>query len=248
MAEKNKKITDAKDSGSYLGVNYSGLNFTVTDPETNTLAPVWLTPTKSATAGDLGYYFQYLFAQDPQGYNFYANILRNKGYDPTPARIAEIAVGAIDYASDNYGKNYSVVDYFMALPDLTGGAGGGGATTTKVYQETTDISNRGDAEMILNNSYQQNLGRRASNKEIKAFYDALKELQKSNPSIYSGTSTAGGGVSSQVGTSSGGFNAQQFAEEWALSRPEYAETFAATNFMNVLESMVNRGPSLGGNA
>lgn len=222
-------------------------DFSVTDPEINSLAPVWLAQGVPATASDLQYYFTYLFAKDPVGYQTYAQILASKGYEPSPNFINEIAAAGIKYASDNYSKGYSVLDFFMAYPSKDGSTGGG-ATTTKVYQKTTDLSNRLDAEMYLNNAYERELGRRASNKEIKAFYDALNELQKANPNIYSGTSTAGGGVSSQVGTSSGGFNAQQFAQEWALSRPEYAETFAATDFMNVLESMINSGPSLGGNA
>lgn len=194
--------------------------------------------------------FMNMFIANPAQYKYYVGILQNKGYEGTPDQVWNIASAAIDYASGAgmYEQGVSVEDYFLAYPSADGSGIGGGPKTTSVYQKQVVLTNRGEAETYLNNSFERNLGRRASNKEIKAFYDALNDLEKANPSIYSGTSTSGAGVSSQSGTSKGGFNAQQFAEEFALSRPEYAENFAATNFMSVLESMIKGGPSLGGNA
>ena len=184
----------------------------------------------------------------PEEYKFYSNILKRKGYQYDFRGIAGMADYAIDYAARNRHLGATVTDFFKILPNLNEDGGDGAGGPSSWYREDVALANRGDAATILDNAYQQNLGRKASNEEIKAFYQALKELQQGNPNISQGTSNVSGDMQTTSATSKGGFNAQRFAEEWAMSRPEYAESFAATNIMSVVEAMINRGPSLGGNA
>lgn len=241
MADKKKNVDQER--WDALGAYY-----------TNNQVPggyVWMDGNTSLTLRQAESNIQYMFVNDPKQFKYFSSILKNKGYTGSINEVVGYAMQALPYVSSyqQYQNKFSIEDFFLALPSQDDGSGaGGGPTRVKYRTEVASLSNRGDAEVVLNNAYEQFLGRRATSKEVKAFYKALNELEKKNPSISEGVSVGNAGSSQQTGTSRGGFNAQEFAQDWAMSNPQYAETFAATTFMNVIESMINRGPSLGGNA
>ncbi len=198
--------------------------------------------TPPTTVGKALLDFQYMDVNDPKSWNMYKQILADRGYSTDYASVQAQAQRAAIWAANGYSQGKSIFDFFVALPPSGNAAGGPRSQTNRVVS----LSNRGDAAATLNNAYQQMLGRMATDKEVKAFQKALNDLEGKNPSVTSSTSVNDGSNASYSTKTTGGFNASQFAADWAMSRPEYAETFAATTFMDVVENLVNSGPSLEG--
>jgi hypothetical protein len=203
---------------------------------------LWAPNTTPTTVGQAGLDFQYMDVNDTSSWNMYKQLLADRGYPTDAASVIAQANRAIVWAAEGYDKGKSVFDFFLALPPA-GNPSGGPKKTTNIIQ---NISNTGDAKATLNTAYQQTLGRMASDKEVEAFQKALNALEAKNPSVTSGVTNSDGSSASYSGKSTGGFNAATFASDWAMSRPDYAETFAATSFMNVVENLINSGPSVQG--
>lgn len=105
-----------------------------------------------------------------------------------------------------------------------GGGGGGGGTTTVT---TTNITNPQAAKRLVNQAMSSYLGREATAQEIKQFAKALNAEERQNPTVQT-ISVDGSGQSQLV---EGGMDAAQFTQEYAESRPDYAEYRAATDLM-----------------
>lgn len=202
-------------------------------------------------------YFNNLYlstGQDKKDYYSISNMLINKGYmtDPTQyTMFQQLLDNAILVAAqpENVAKKLTPLDILERLPESTTNADG----TPRSFSTTSrsvNISSESDAKATLNNAYQQMLGRMATDKELAVFRKALNDLEGKNATVTStsGTSVSKGGnqSTSQTSKTTGGFNAQQFAQDWARARPEYAETFAATTFMGVIDEMIRGGASLEG--
>lgn len=138
----------------------------------------------------------------------------------------------IDYSSANYMINgvdtpyMDTLDSFLATtrerygPDLgTGGGGGGGAPTAVV-----NLTDPGTAKQLINQSLQNYLGRRATNRELRKFVDALNEAEMGAPRTQ--------GVSGGVAVTAGGFNPATFAEDYAMGMEGSGEFQAVTNYLN----------------
>jgi hypothetical protein len=200
--------------------------------------------TSPKTYSEISDYFTYLNVDNKRDWDMYTKILGDLGYANDYNGVVAMAQLAMNWASksENYQAGKSVFDYFATLPPA-GTAQGGPRTQSS---RTVNLSNKGDAASYINNSYQQFLGREASDKEMKAFQKALNDMQSANASVTTATTTTDGSTSSASYKTTGGFNAAQFADEWAKSRPDYAETFAATSFMSVVDNLINSGPTLEG--
>lgn len=247
MADKNKKTNTDVERWSAIGEWYTTTGY----------GNVWMPGTGLIPVADARNYYMNLYlatGKDKEDYYRIADLLIGKGYMTNRADIQGwqgwMNTVIDTAASDQYRlQKLTPLDVIELLPSSETGADGG----PKSYSSTTrstSISNRGDATVTLNNAYQQMLGRRATDKELAAFQKALNELEGKNPTVTTASSTtsaAGGSSSTSASTrSTGGFNAGQFAQEWARSRPEYAENFAATTFMGVIDNMIRGGASLEG--
>jgi hypothetical protein len=119
--------------------------------------------------------------------------------------------------------------------------GGSGAAYGPYRYESTDValSSESQALEILDQAYQQYLGRVATGEEAQAFKEALNMMEQMNPakSVIEGVS--GKRSDSRTQTTEGGFNPRAFAREYTMASPEYANTFAATTFMNALNSFLD---------
>jgi hypothetical protein len=235
------------DPWAALGLGTSSTDTTTTGGNETTIdingsaTIVWAPNTVPTTVGDAMLEFQYMDVNNPKDWAMYQNVLGTLGYSNDYASIQAQAQRAVIWAANNYDKGKSVFDFFTSLPPA--GTVGGPTATKNIIQ---NISNRGDAKATLNNAYQQTLGRMASDKEVEAFQKALNALESKNPSVTAGMTSSDGSSSTYTGKSTGGFNAATFAADWAMSRPDYAETFAATTFMDVVENLINSGPSVQG--
>lgn len=113
----------------------------------------------------------------------------------------------------------------------SGGYGGGGAYSGPVSSVT--LTNEFDARALADGALNNFLGRDATKKERENFYKRLNAKEAENPNVATPTGQTG-----DVRT--GGFNREQFAEDFAKSRDDYAETQAATTLMGWMqESLTN---------
>jgi len=119
------------------------------------------------------------------------------------------------------------------------GTGSDGGPFSDTSTQTTLSSESGSASM-LDEVFRAELGRTASEPEVRAFMKALNRMQSANPSttVMSGNNDGDGNTTRQS-TTTGGFDPTRFAQEWARSRPEYAEVQAATSFMSLLDRAID---------
>lgn len=124
---------------------------------------------------------------------------------------------------------------------VTYGGGGGGPYT----QRSTDVnlSSADEAGAYADAASEQQLGRIATNAERKDFQSALNRMEKQNPTK---TVVHGSGGSNDKRTSrtTGGFDIQSFARDWARGQKDYAETYAATTFMDILDKVISNPSSI----
>jgi hypothetical protein len=114
----------------------------------------------------------------------------------------------------------------------SGGGGGGGSTAfTNV---TVDLTNQFDARALVDGALNTYLGRDAKPKERAKFWQQLNAKQAENPNVDSGVA----GPNGTTRTGSGGFNKEIFAEDFAKSRDDYAETQASTTLLSRMEKLI----------
>lgn len=118
--------------------------------------------------------------------------------------------------------------------------------TSKSKTTTTTQYSPSNAGATINQTIENELGRTASAAEVAGYLKGVNEKAKLEPSIYENTSkttvTGSGatGVSNTVtnATQSTGFDPTIFAQNFARSLPDYAESFAAKNFLKIVDSLI----------
>lgn len=130
--------------------------------------------------------------------------------------------------------------FLKANGDIDGSAGSGSADGPFRNEQTNvSLSSDSTAAGLLDQVYQQELGRMASEPEIRAFQTALNKMQSANPSTTVQTGNTANRNTTSTSTTTTGFDPARFATEWARSRPEYAEVTAATTFMDLLDRAIS---------
>lgn len=158
----------------------------------------------------------------PVAWEYAVNRAKTMGVDPMEilAWVARDGLGA------RFGDNpFPQVEVSGSSSSSSGGGGGGGGGTMTVT--TTNITNPDAAKRLVNQAMSSYLGREATAQEIKQFVKALNTEERANPTIQ--TMSSSGTSQSQV--IEGGMDAAQFTQEYAQSRPDYAEYRAATDLM-----------------
>lgn len=108
-----------------------------------------------------------------------------------------------------------------------GGAGAGG------YSKVVDLTNPADAQVLVNNSLNQYLGRDATDEERDVFLKTLNQVERESPIITTPSSRTGG------------TNPQQVAKEFALSQDTAAEEAVNTTYMNWMAEALMKNPTEG---
>ena len=117
------------------------------------------------------------------------------------------------------------------LPGGGGGGGGGGAYYFR--NETVIQTNRDDARAAVDNALGQWLGRSATKEEVDKFWKSLNAYEKKNPYIAEGVSGKGGTKQTQKGRT----NTAVFAEDYAKSQDDYAETSIVTRAEDAIKQV-----------
>ena len=115
--------------------------------------------------------------------------------------------------------------------------------TTKSKQTTVTQYSPSGAGADVTKAFESELGRTATSKETAAYLKAVNEKAKKEPAVYSATTTTSpgkGGVdqSTTTATSTAGFDPTMFAQNFARSMPDYAESFAAKNVLKIIDGLI----------
>jgi hypothetical protein len=123
-------------------------------------------------------------------------------------------------------------------------------TSTSRTEVTTQYSPSNAAD-YLSKTFEQEIGRTATQAEIDAYIKGVNAAAKKEPSVsnYSTTTAPGtGGVletSVSKGTQTTGFDPSIYAQNFARSRPDFAESFATKNFLKIIESLLKDPNAIG---
>ena len=164
---------------------------------------------------------------------------RTAGYKISTDADAFSKWSTVNIQAANYGKvlgtpasAYDILNSSIATfpqkPD--GGVGGGGASG---FSSVVNLTNPDDAQVLVNNSLNQYLGRDATDDERDAFLETLNKVERKNPIV------------STPSARSGGTNTSQVAKEFALSRDTAAEDTANTTYMNWMAEALMETPNEG---
>lgn len=151
------------------------------------------------------------------------------------------------YNNANAGKKpITTLDYLRLIglgsgSTSGGSSGGGGGGTTTQTQKSVNISSAKDAKALINQSFQQSVGRDATNDEIKQFRSALNTEEKKNPSITKTTQTVSGSNVSTTNETTGGMDRGAYMLEQGQKASDYAEFQTETTYMDALMRAVSGG-------
>ena len=134
----------------------------------------------------------------------------------------------------------------MSPADYADKTGAKAPATSKSKTTTTTKYSASGAAADANKAVVSELGRTASSVETAAYLKAVNAKAALEPSVYENTSkttvTGSGatGVSNTVtnATQSTGFDPTIFAQNFARSLPDYAESFAAKNMLRLVEGLI----------
>jgi hypothetical protein len=116
----------------------------------------------------------------------------------------------------------------------SGGGGGGGGPYRR---EAIDFTNETSARALVDRTLGEYLGRAATEKEAAQFYKTLTKAQQANPVVEQGYSSGSGSATSTRG---GGVSPEQIAEQFAMSRNDYAEVQVETTAKSLIEQALRQ--------
>lgn len=178
-----------------------------------------------------------LYNRTPEQRKQIALSLRNAGYKvPANGVFSDSLVNAYSTAvasaqaqAMQLGQTFNN-DFFIAYlareTESAGMGGAGGATTNIV----ATISSPGDAKQLINAVFRDQLGREASEKEIKRYTSVLRKAQRKEPTVTTYTDTAGG----QMTQTTTGLNPQQFLMD-EISGTDEAKKQDVMNFYDTFK-------------
>lgn len=147
----------------------------------------------------------------------------------------------VDYTQNKYATvgpagAASPFEFIMAQPPKEKSGGGPFSQT----QTNVNLSSESEATQIADAAFQNQIGRMVTQPEADEFQQALNIMQRQNPTKSVTKGYSSGGSTTSTSTTSGGFDPAIFARDWARSQDDYAESFAASTFMRVLDQALSK--------
>jgi hypothetical protein len=102
--------------------------------------------------------------------------------------------------------------------------------TTKQTQINETEYSTSSAAADINQTFRKEIGREASQAEILGYQKGVNQRAAKEPSRSVGTTTTAPGSSITKMKTTTGFDPTMFAQNYARSMPDYAESFAARTF------------------
>ena len=187
-------------------------------------------------------------------YNSFKNNVARLGLPTDKKSLQAIWNDAVDWTQTTGTNNGDPFNYLESLDpgnyvDKTAGPKYG--TTAVKDIRTTEYSGSTAAQQI-SDEFERKLGRRASQAEIDAYTAGVNKMAKKEPSIYEGTTTTAApkgkntlGSTVSTGKQTTGFDPTMFARNFAMSQPDYAESFASHTFLGLVEKLLKDPNAIG---
>lgn len=208
---------------------------------------------RGASPDEAKSWFKFLKTNNPALYNELARNLTKLGI---PEKKWQSAWNdAVDW-TQSLGSNASSDprDYFsqMSPSDYASPAAASKYGTNVSNTKTTTQYSASGAGADINKTMKSELGREASAAETAAYLKSVNAKAKLEPSSYNTTSTNKAGTATPVGgsgagaaditnttaTQTTGFDPTLFAQNFARSMPDYAESFAAKDFLKIIDGLI----------
>lgn len=166
-----------------------------------------------------------------------AKAFKQLGVKTTSQMLTALRNG-IDYTQNPYANTDDPWTWINAQEIKGSGSGSGGPYTQ--VQTSTRLSSPSAARTAANQAFESEIGRMATKEESAQFQQALNIAEQNAPT----TSVTHGVTSGRNTTAStqttGGFDAAAFGRDWARSQSDFAESYAAGNFMSLLDKVVSQ--------
>jgi len=195
-------------------------------------------------------WFKFLKNNNKQRYNEFIAAITARGVPKSAAQ--KVWNDAVDWTQVVGPTSSNPEDYLdvMDPSDYQGATKKYG--TTKVRDERVTQYSPSSGAQVVSDTMEQELGRTASANEIAAGTAAMNAAATKEPSIFEGTTTTapGGkgfelGSTSTKGTQTTGFDPTMFARNFARSQPDFAESFAAKNFLKLVSGLLTDPNAIG---
>jgi hypothetical protein len=195
-------------------------------------------------------WFKFLKNNNKARYDQFLAELAARGVSKSAAQ--KVWNDAVDWTQTLGSPSSNPEDYLNVLDpaDYAGTAKKYG--TTKVRDERVTQYSPSTGAQTISDTMEQELGRTASANEIAAGTAAMNAAATKEPSIFEGTTTTapGGkgfelGSTTTKGTQTTGFDPTMFARNFARSQPDFAESFAAKNFLKLVSGLLTDPNAIG---
>jgi hypothetical protein len=195
-------------------------------------------------------WFKFLKNNNKARYDQFLLELAARGVSKSAAQ--KVWNDAVDWTQTLGSNSSNPEDYLDILdPSDYQGATKKYGTQKQRDERITQYSPSAGAQTI-SDTMEQELGRTASANEIAAGTAAMNAAATKEPSIFEGTTTTapGGkgfelGSTTTKGTQTTGFDPTMFARNFARSQPDFAESFAAKNFLKLVSGLLTDPNAIG---
>jgi hypothetical protein len=191
--------------------------------------------------------FKYLEQNLPAIYNQFKANVALLGIPNNKKNLQKIFNDAVDWTQVVGSQSGNPLDYFNVLNPADYveeekkkkyGTGTQKGTTVTEYSTSS-------AAAIINQAFEKEIGTEASKKELKAGQVALNLAAAQEPATYQATTTTSPGGSVTTAKQGTGFNAAEFAKNYARTMPQYAESFAAKDFLSDVQKLIQSPAKIG---
>lgn len=192
-------------------------------------------------------WFKYLSNNNkPMFDQFKANIAAY-GLKTDKKTLQKLWNDAVDWTQVVGGTSGNPLDYFNVFDPMDyveAPKASRYGTTAQRDERITQYSPSAAADTVTKASMEER-GMGTTAKERKDFLKAVNAAAAKESSIYEGSTTTAPGKTSSKGMQTTGFDPSQFARDWVRSLPNYAESFAAKDFIDVISSLVKSPAKIG---
>lgn len=185
-------------------------------------------------------WFKYLPSNNKPKYDQFVANAKIMGIPSDSKTIQALWNDAVDWTQAIGTNSTDPFEYLsVANPEVYQDISGNKYGTTQQYQKTVTEYSPSTAAQDVQQTFKGELGREATAGEVTAYTKAVNKAASTSAATYSGSTTTSPGVggktvSSTFGKQTTGFDPTEFAKNFARSMPDYAENYAARNFMSLI--------------
>ena len=187
-------------------------------------------------------------------YNSFKGNVGRLGLPTDKKSLQAIWNDAVDWTQTTGTNNGDPFNYLESLDpsNYTGSDKGPKYGTTAVKDTRTTEYSGSTAAQQISDEFERKLGRRATQAEINAYTIGVNKMAQKEPSVYEGTTTTAApkgkntmGSTTSTGKQTTGFDPTMFARNFAMSQPDYAESFASHTFLGLVEKLLKDPNAIG---